>query len=284
MSEVEEVAKAAAETAKLGQEVVKQLGPVERIARKILGPFGEAYGLLTDLTRHSREEINWRLENRKKIFRLAYEKAAVRHLGIEDLRPIPPRIAFDYEHHLAAEDDETLQQLWANLLVNVAAPNGEEPSKSFRKVLQDLDPDDALFLSEIGLRTNFFGTYFIVGSAQFNGHVDGCQIAPTTDAEDPTAVPSSDLWIWDAKGESFFSPWSDERVNVVVDRLQSAGVLYRTKELTRATEIFESELANYPTKDLAEFGQRILQHSEGVDTFGLSALGSAFLRAVSPHR
>jgi hypothetical protein len=67
MSETDESAKAIQEASKLRRDIVGKLGDLERIGKQLLGPFGEGYGILTDLVHYKREEINWRLRNRMAI-------------------------------------------------------------------------------------------------------------------------------------------------------------------------------------------------------------------------
>jgi len=62
MNDLEEGAKAVKEASKLGQALLRRIKDVERIGGQILGPFGQGYGILTDIVRHKRDEINWRLE------------------------------------------------------------------------------------------------------------------------------------------------------------------------------------------------------------------------------
>lgn len=177
MSDLEETAKAVQEASKLGRDLVKGLKPLAKIAQQILGPFGEGYGLLTDLVHHKREEIEWRFANRKKIYKLALEQVRARAIELEQLNPIPTRIAHDYEDGIEREDEEILQQLWANLLINVTDPQtGILPRKVFRDILGKLDPEQALFLNELGLRIDTIQFYFIVCNAFHNGQ-SGCELA-----------------------------------------------------------------------------------------------------------
>jgi hypothetical protein len=177
MNEIEESAKAIGEISKLGQSLLNKIKDVERIGGQILGPFGQSYGILTDIVRHKREEINWRLKNRLKVYQLAFEEVGRRNLQLSDLRTIPKRLAYDYEEGLEKEDDPSLQRLWANLLVNVTAPKTRiDPLKIYGDILGRLDTDSALFLNELGLRSELFGFYFVVCDAHL-GKKKGSDVA-----------------------------------------------------------------------------------------------------------
>jgi Abortive infection alpha len=161
MNEIEESAKAIGEISKFGQSLLNKIKDVERIGGQILGPFGQGYGILTDIVRHKRDEINWRLKNRMKIYKLAFEEVERRKLQLSDLKTIPKRLAYGYEDGLEKEDDLRLQKLWANLLVNVTDPAARiDALKIYGDILGRLDAESAVFLNELGLRSELFNFYY----------------------------------------------------------------------------------------------------------------------------
>jgi hypothetical protein len=257
---------------------------VERIGGQILGPFGQGYGILTDIVRHKREEINWRLKNRLRIYQLAFDEVERRNLQLSDLRTIPKRLAYNYEEGLEKEDDPSLQKLWANLLVNVTAPAARiDPLKIYGDILGRLDTDSALFLNELGLRSELFSFYFVVCGAFF-GKKKGSDVAGVgTYLLESSQVPSTKLFNhYDPEMTSFFVPWSPEKIDAVVDSLQSLGLVHWVTELHMAEEALASDEGIQASKNLLEIGQRVLQNARGVRGFKPSQLGLDFIAAVSP--
>ncbi|OPF97619.1 hypothetical protein I8G32_03693 [Rhodopseudomonas palustris] len=284
MSDLEETAKAVQEASKLGRDLVKGLKPLAKIAQQILGPFGEGYGLLTDLVHHKREEIEWRFANRKKIYKLALEQVRARAIELEQLNPIPTRIAHDYEDGIEREDEEILQQLWANLLINVTDPQtGILPRKVFRDILGKLDPEQALFLNELGLRIDTIQFYFIVCNAFHNGQ-SGCELAFAPFEARKDEIVSSELFSYNSSEDShsFFVLWPTEKVEATVDILQVTGLVHWRNELHLAEELFDTDLNLTGAKDPAEIGRLVLANASGIRAFSLSQLGEEFVRAVSP--
>lgn len=96
------------------------------------------------MTKRKREELAWRAENRLKIYELAQTKLAKIDIAIDSIDPVPPRIAYDYEDGLEREDEPSLQELWANLLVNTTKPNGIIPQREFREILGRMESNDAI--------------------------------------------------------------------------------------------------------------------------------------------
>lgn len=277
MTDPEAASKAIEEVAKLGQDIVSNVDSLERVGKAILGPFGEAYGMLTDMVRYKREEIRWRLQNRLKIFQRASLKLEEMDIKLENLKAIPPRIAYDYESHLEQEDNESLQNLWANLLVNVTLPNGTiSPRKSFRKVLESLDPDDVAIFNEFGLRKDEVRAYFMVAGT----NTGGCEICPLKYGfvEDRELISTP---LFEYLGGSFYSPWGEEKIQSIVDHLQSLGLMHRTADDMFSIDQLESDFHIAPPEGNLDLGRTILQNARGLDAFGISQLGIDFFGAVS---
>ncbi|MGB9118237.1 Abi-alpha family protein [Bradyrhizobium sp.] len=284
MSEIEETAKAVGQVSKLGQALLNKIKDVERIGGQILGPFGQGYGILTDLVRHKREEINWRLKNRLKIYQLAIEEAERRNLQLSDLKTIPGRIAYGYEDGLEKEDDADLQGLWANLLLNVADPTVRiAPKRIYGDILGRLDSECAIFLNELGLRSGLVDFYFVVCGA-FLGRRKGSEVAAARPPHlESIPLPLTKLFThFDDKGSAFFVPWPPERIEAVVDSLQSLGLVHWVTELHMAEELLATDENIRASRTLLEMGQRVLQNAGGVRGFKPSQLGLDFIAAVTP--
>jgi len=285
MNEIEAGAKAIGQISKFGQSLLNKIKDVERIGSQILGPFGQGYGILTDIVRHRREELNWRFKNRLKIYQLAFDEVERRNLQLSDLRTIPKRLAYDYEEGLEKEDDPNLQKLWANLLVNVTVPTTRiEPLKIYGDILGRLDTDSAIFLNELGLRSELFRFYFVVCDAFF-GKKKGSDVAGVgVHGLESKKVPSTKLFNhYDPEMTSFFVPWSPGKIDAVVDSLQSLGLVHWVTELHMAEEALADDEGIQATQNLLEMGQRVLQHARGIRGFQPSQLGLNFIAAVTPQ-
>ncbi len=284
MNEIEETAKAAGHLAKFGQSLLNKIKDVERIGTQILGPFGQGYGILTDVVRHKREEINWRLKNRLRVYQLALEEAERRNLRLADLKTIPKRIAYDYEDRLEREDDVDSQRLWANLLVNVADPGAQAaPKKIYGDILGRLDSDSATFLNELGLRSGLIDFYFVVCRASYRKREGSDLVAARYRAHESEPMPVTKLFKhYDAERSAFFVPWTPEKIEAVVDSLQSLGLVHWVTELHMAEELLATDEGLYPSQTLLEMGQQVLRNAKGVQGFRPSQLGLDFIGVVTP--
>src|SRR5690349_8401554 len=105
---------------------------VADLVQKALGPFTEQVGLhLGDRARA------WRERNMTKILNLADERALEAHL---DINEIPPRVAIHVLSRGSLTDDETLQQMWAELLVQASSDRDiAERTPIYSGILAELD-------------------------------------------------------------------------------------------------------------------------------------------------
>lgn len=285
MSDTEAVAKAVEESAKLGQEVIRNAGAAERIVSGIMGPFGEAYGLATDLARHAREEINWRINNKKIIAQLTFQKLVARQLDAAEVKPIPPRIAYDYAEKIELEDDPCLQDLWANLIVNSADPNsGVEPTRIFGRLLGDLEAGDAAVLNELSLRMSTVRGYFIIAG---NPEGTATQVsalltyAATHEGKKPPSTPAME---YEEAYEAFQMAWGIADLHRIIDRLDSLGLVRWTKEALMAQELFETEAAFTGASQMELLRAAVNASTGDIDVFSITDLGEAFIAAVSAPR
>ena len=137
-------AQAVAETAKLGQEVVKATAGAGSWLSRILGDIPEdALGLLGGDWLHQQRRIN--------VAKLEVS-AARRLVAIEVERLSSPNPATLMPLLLAAreEADETLQDLWAGLLVSALADGGTRLRKEFVDLVRKMNAADAIVLQVYG--------------------------------------------------------------------------------------------------------------------------------------
>jgi hypothetical protein len=113
---VEEVAKAAAEVAKFGTQAVstteKILGFAARIFKE---PAEQASGIIGDRLRLYRWE--------RQIAYVDKVNSLIETKNIHETRAVSPKFALPILEGASLEEDDTLQQLWANLTVNALDPD-----------------------------------------------------------------------------------------------------------------------------------------------------------------
>jgi hypothetical protein len=86
-----------------------------------------------------------RLLRREKLLRKVAEKSA--EAGF-DPTTVPDKIWMPIVQGALVEEEESLQDIWANLLANAANPRQDtEVHPAFARILEELAPEDALFLN-----------------------------------------------------------------------------------------------------------------------------------------
>ncbi|SDP94207.1 protein of unknown function [Rhodoferax sp. OV413] len=141
---MEEESKAIQEVAKAtgkGIDAVREAGGF--IARYVAGPLEEGVGILSDRLKYVRWERQVRLMQRADQF--------LREAGLEaPSRAVPLKIAIPLLQAATIEDDDSLQDLFAALLVNAAnAASGVEVHRSFIEILSQITPLEARILNVI---------------------------------------------------------------------------------------------------------------------------------------
>lgn len=141
---MEEESKAIQEVAKAtgkGIDAVREAGRF--IARYVAGPLEEGVGILSDRLKYVRWERQVRLMQRAD--------QLLREAGLDaPSRPVPLKIAIPLLQAATIEDDDSLQDLFAALLVNAAnAASGVEIHRSFIEILAQITPLEARILKVI---------------------------------------------------------------------------------------------------------------------------------------
>jgi hypothetical protein len=139
------------ESAKAGQEIAKATAQAiaagERfgafVARFISGPLEQASGIVEDRLKYFRWERQQRLIQRSEEF--------MHSLGMGGpTRAVPLKIAIPLLQGASLEDDDTLQDLWAKLLVNAAdEDNPVTIQRMFIDILENIGPLEARILDAI---------------------------------------------------------------------------------------------------------------------------------------
>lgn len=141
---VTEVAKATQEVAKATSEGIgatRQLGTF--VARLIAEPVDSVVGILTDRLKYIRWERQIRLAERAREF-LAEKELK----GNWKPEPVPPKLALPILENATLEEDDTLQDMWARLLVSASDPSVKVRS-AFVELIRQMEPVDARILEYV---------------------------------------------------------------------------------------------------------------------------------------
>ncbi len=140
-TEALKVAKEIAKVTGQGLEIVKDSGAF--VSRFIGGSLEQGFGIIEDKLKYLRWERQVRLMNRAKAF-MAERGPCMR------FRPVPLNVAIPIFEAASLEEDDTLQDLWARLLVNAAdAESGIEVKRGLVSILQDFSKMEAHLLQAI---------------------------------------------------------------------------------------------------------------------------------------
>ncbi len=132
-----ELVKIAAEAA------VKPFGDI--LSKLVGGPAEQVGGIVTDALAAIRQDIDQKRQEKRVRKVLKKAQDAIDNAMFEP-RAVPDYILMPLLQGAALQDDETMQDMWANLLANAANPNGGSIPPVFTKILSELSPNDALFL------------------------------------------------------------------------------------------------------------------------------------------
>ena len=188
---VTETAKAVKEGAKMGRAVVEAGSDLGRYVAKVIGTVPEdAVGLaFGDALKAKR----W--ANAEKVFREAFSKMEAR--GVENLKEIDLKQIQPLLEAVSEESDETLQDMWADLLANAMDPNKDvHLQKVLINTLRQFEPVDAMILQalagtkpktqltnvgNVAKGTNLRGGLVIISCTRL--HEIGCLILNTDNPE-----------------------------------------------------------------------------------------------------
>ncbi|MCI5208135.1 MAG: DUF4393 domain-containing protein [Candidatus Electrothrix sp. ATG2] len=135
-NEITESAKATQELARTSRKGIEATERLGRFASKYINePLEEVTGMLTDKLRFMRWERQVRLLER------ANKLIDERKIG-NNHRTVPPKIAFPVIENASLEEDDFLQDLWANLLVTSIDPKEKQPRSAYIDIIKQLEPLD----------------------------------------------------------------------------------------------------------------------------------------------
>lgn len=140
-NEVEEIAKAIQESAKLGSkslEIADKAGSF--MAKVFKEPAEEISGIITDKLRF----IRWKrmVEMCDNVNKILYEK------GVKETRAVPPKLGIPIIEEATLEDEPELQKLWDHLLANAMNPEfNSELRYGFIEMIKGITGTEAKLLS-----------------------------------------------------------------------------------------------------------------------------------------
>lgn len=141
---IKEAAKATQEVAKTASNAIdagREMGGF--VSRFISGPLDQAVGIVEDKLRY----IRW--ERQQRLIRRAEEYMREQGLSAPD-KPIPLKNFVPLLEYATLEEDDTLQDMWARLLVNgTNVSTGVNIERSFIEILAQLSPLEAQILQVI---------------------------------------------------------------------------------------------------------------------------------------
>ncbi len=139
------------ETAKAVQELAKTTGKAidagEKfggfISRYVAGSIEQGMGIFEDKLKYMRWERQVRLMQRAE--------QLLKEIGLsQPTRPIPLKLAIPLLEAASLEDDDTLQDIWARLLVNAAnALSHVNLQRAYIEILEQITPQEASILLQI---------------------------------------------------------------------------------------------------------------------------------------
>ncbi len=141
---VTETAKAVQEVAKTGRALIEPGTDLAKYVARVLGTIPEdVVGFLVGDPLHE-----LRQHTLTGILRAVFEK--LRKRGVETAKPIRPGPGKEAFEAASLETDETLQDMWAELLANAMDPNKDTSLRRvFIETLKQFEPIEALVLQKI---------------------------------------------------------------------------------------------------------------------------------------
>ena len=119
--EIDETAKATQEIAKTTRKALEVSEKVGSFVAKVIGqPLESAVGMLSDKLRYMRWERQLRMVDR-------CEEILKKRLVEGKIRPVPPKLALPIMENASLEDNDELQNIWANLLSSALDPTYKGP-------------------------------------------------------------------------------------------------------------------------------------------------------------
>lgn len=133
---VTESAKAIQEVAKTGRALIET--GIGSFLAKVLGePLEAVAGIVSDKLKFMRAERGLRLYER-------WTELTHKHGASDHLHPVPPKLALPIIENGTLEENDKLQDLWANLLATASSPRTKDMARGgYIDIIKPLEPVDA---------------------------------------------------------------------------------------------------------------------------------------------
>lgn len=291
----DEEAKAAQEIAKAVRVSAENIEQLDAIGSRLLGPVGQLWSWGADAVAEARRRSisRRRIVNYFEILRLAERKCAEAGLSTGNAIPLLSRIGIQYQAGMEEEDEPSLQEMWANLLVNTTRADGsrEAPTRAFGDLLRAMDLDDALLFNVFARREEL--SQFWYGGMRVSNetpisllHYD---LGPLVKA---LQNPTDEFATIDEKDRCIeVAGWSAQRSAQAIDRLRRQSLIeyaFNTEDsIKKMVEQHPTPPPAVTTKTLPGGGVSyegamadIMPLTVPVIKYRVSALGRSFFRAV----
>jgi len=146
--EIIESAKAVQEVAKTTGQAISTVDRIGRFFSRIMNESIDATcGMLADTLKFKRWERQLGLIDKA-------ERIIINKKFSDKMRPISPKLALPIFQYASLEEDESLHDIWANLLVTALDPSCQIPRSAFIDIIRYLEPVDVKIL-------NFLYKYYL---------------------------------------------------------------------------------------------------------------------------
>ena len=138
------------ESAKAVQEVAKTTGQTIKAIEKIGSFFSlimrESLDTTCDMLADTLKFKRWE----RQIRLIEKSDKIIKQKSLSDrLRPISPKLALPIFHNASLETDESLHDIWANLIVTALDPECQKPRSAYVDIIRQLEPIDVKVLNEL---------------------------------------------------------------------------------------------------------------------------------------
>ena len=140
MTELEEISKGVAESAKFGTTSVEATQKMLSFLAKVFDePIETTVGMIGDKLKFIRWQRQLRMAD--EVYKI------LRQRGVDKTRPIPPKFAISMLEQASLEEQDELQDIWCNLIANSLDPNfNSEIRYAFVEIIKGLTSLDSKIL------------------------------------------------------------------------------------------------------------------------------------------
>jgi Abortive infection alpha len=243
------------ESAKAIQEIAKTTGQAINVADKLgqffarimKEPIDSTCGMLADTLKFKRWERQIALMEKA-------EKIIIEKKLNQSFRQISPKLALPIFQNASIEDEESLHDIWAKLLVASIDPDMKNPRTAFIDIIKQLDPLDVKILKEL---------FELYSREKIAKEGRGRKHTPDYEISDPSEIKlrtSNFRQVLSVINESY---WAS------IDNLQRLGL---------CRSFIESDFIEYALPDGDSEFSNVLSSHGGYDSLYITAMGLDFVK------